>query len=73
MQVHLTMLEKLKKYKFLKVFYALDFKSNYRKPKSILKYLNNFGINKGDEIIYIGDSDVDFETANKKLAQNVIC
>ena len=64
-QVHISMMQKLKKYKFLKVFYALDFKSKFRKPKSILKYLNNFGINKGDEIIYIGDSDVDLQTANK--------
>ena len=63
MQVHLTMLEKLKFSNFFKVFYAIDFKSKYRKPKSILKKLKSFNINKASEIIYIGDSDVDFETA----------
>ena len=49
---------------FMDVFYALDFKSRYRKPKSILKYLKRYKIKSGSEIVYIGDSDVDFETAS---------
>ena len=63
MKVHISMMQKLENFNFLKVFYALDFKSRFRKPKSILKYLKRYNISRADEIVYIGDSDVDFETA----------
>lgn len=73
MRVHIEMLHLIGAEKIKRSYYSKGMRSKYRKPKkSIVKTIIRTQNVSLDKIIMIGDSDVDFETAQNAGIQSFI-